>query len=224
MDWAKTIARRDEKSFGICCAFIWGFTVFSLPPKGQWVTLHGPLFTNRTDVLPQDLVKSRSRRDSCVDFSIYSEIWRAPRQQCCRDSCQVSERYDPCNIQSHGCETPRDLTVRRPSADIGPDYVVSVGRYKNGTCSDIQHSGWVIPIMMTSWNGSISALLALVWGIHQPPVNSPHKGQWRGTLMFPLICTWTNGWVKKTRRRWFETPSHPLWLHYNVSRRSKASF
>ena len=23
----------------------------------------------------------------------------------------------------------------------------------------------------------------------------PHKGQWRGTLTFSLICTWTNGWV-----------------------------
>ena len=33
-----------------------------------------------------------------------------------------------------------------------------------------------------------------VWGIHQSPVNSPHKGQWRGALMF-LIYAWTNGWV-----------------------------
>ena len=27
------------------------------------------------------------------------------------------------------------------------------------------------------------------------PVNSPHKGQWRGALMFSLICVWINGWV-----------------------------
>ena len=27
------------------------------------------------------------------------------------------------------------------------------------------------------------------------PVNSPHKGQWRGALMFSLICAWINGWV-----------------------------
>ena len=33
-----------------------------------------------------------------------------------------------------------------------------------------------------------------VWGIHWSPVNSPHKGQWRGALMFSLICAWTNGW------------------------------
>ena len=26
-------------------------------------------------------------------------------------------------------------------------------------------------------------------------MNSSHKGQWRGTLMFTLICTWINGWV-----------------------------
>ena len=32
-----------------------------------------------------------------------------------------------------------------------------------------------------------------VRGIHRSPVNSPHKGQWRGTLMFSLICAWING-------------------------------
>ena len=34
-----------------------------------------------------------------------------------------------------------------------------------------------------------------VRGIHRSPVNSPHKGQWRGALMFTLICVWINGWV-----------------------------
>ena len=32
-------------------------------------------------------------------------------------------------------------------------------------------------------------------GIHRYPVNSPHKGQWRGALMFSLLCVWINGWV-----------------------------
>ena len=31
--------------------------------------------------------------------------------------------------------------------------------------------------------------------IHRSPVNSPHKGQWRGALMFSLICVWMNGLV-----------------------------
>ena len=26
-------------------------------------------------------------------------------------------------------------------------------------------------------------------------VNFPHKGQWRGALVFYLICAWINGWV-----------------------------
>ena len=34
-----------------------------------------------------------------------------------------------------------------------------------------------------------------VRGIHRSPVNSPHKGQWRGALMFTLICARINGWV-----------------------------
>ena len=34
-----------------------------------------------------------------------------------------------------------------------------------------------------------------VRGIHRWPVNSPHKGQRRGALVFSLICTWTNGWA-----------------------------
>ena len=29
-----------------------------------------------------------------------------------------------------------------------------------------------------------------VRGIRRSPVNSPHKGQWRGALIFPLICSW----------------------------------
>ena len=32
-------------------------------------------------------------------------------------------------------------------------------------------------------------------GIHRSPVNSPHKGQWRGALVFSLICACINGWV-----------------------------
>ena len=34
-----------------------------------------------------------------------------------------------------------------------------------------------------------------VRGIHRSPANSPHKGQWRGALMFTWICARINGWV-----------------------------
>ena len=36
-----------------------------------------------------------------------------------------------------------------------------------------------------------------VRGIHRSPVNSQHKGQWRGALMFSLIWAWINGWAIK---------------------------
>ena len=32
----------------------------------------------------------------------------------------------------------------------------------------------------------------LVWGIHRSPLNSPHKGQWRGALTLSLIRAWVN--------------------------------
>ena len=34
-----------------------------------------------------------------------------------------------------------------------------------------------------------------VRGLHRSPVNFLHKGQWRGALMFSLICVWINDWV-----------------------------
>ena len=42
---------------------------------------------------------------------------------------------------------------------------------------------------------TFSALLAYCAVIHRSLVNSPHKGQWRGALMFSMICAWTNGWA-----------------------------
>ena len=39
---------------------------------------------------------------------------------------------------------------------------------------------------------SFSALLALCAANSPVPVNSPHKGQWRGALMFSLIRAWMN--------------------------------
>ena len=47
-------------------------------------------------------------------------------------------------------------------------------------------------IMMTSSNGNISALLDLCAGNSPVTGEFPHKGQWRGTLMFSLICVWIN--------------------------------
>ena len=34
---------------------------------------------------------------------------------------------------------------------------------------------------------------SFVRGIHRSPVDSPHESQWRGALIFFLICAWTKG-------------------------------
>ena len=51
------------------------------------------------------------------------------------------------------------------------------------------------PTMMTSSNKHFPRYWPFVRGIHRSPVNSKHKGQWRGALMFSLIYVWINGWV-----------------------------
>ena len=61
----------------------------------------------------------------------------------------------------------------------------------------------IFPVsMMTSSNGSMFRVTGfcagnspVTAGIHRSPVNFPHTDQWRGALMFSLICDWTNGWV-----------------------------
>ena len=77
-----------------------------------------------------------------------------------------------------------------------------------------ENTGWGwIPLTMRQWCGKCGHVMmvhahddvmkwkhflhnwALVRGIHRSPVNSPHKGQWRGALRFSLICARTNGWV-----------------------------
>ena len=46
--------------------------------------------------------------------------------------------------------------------------------------------------MMTSSNGNIFRVTGHLCG--NSPVNSLHKGQWCGALMFSLICVWIKGW------------------------------
>ena len=57
--------------------------------------------------------------------------------------------------------------------------------------------------LRTTWDGiyehddvikwTFSASLAICAG------NSPHKGQWRGALMFSLICVWMKGWINNRK-------------------------
>ena len=84
--------------------------------------------------------------------------------------------------------------------------------------------GWIIAPNRTLWDVITYPCPSLIWtmfgksvpwwrhqmeafprywpfvrGIHLSPVNSPHKGQWRGALMLSLICVWINGWVNNRK-------------------------
>ena len=52
-----------------------------------------------------------------------------------------------------------------------------------------------------------------VRGIHRSPVNSPHKGQWRGVLIFYFDLSLNKRFSKQKWGWLFKTPSRPLWRH-----------
>ena len=59
--------------------------------------------------------------------------------------------------------------------------------FKTEVIKKKSHKSW--------WRKHFPRCWPFVRGIHLSPVNSPYKGQWRGTLMFSLICAWINDWV-----------------------------
>ena len=75
--------------------------------------------------------------------------------------------------------------------------------------------------MITNWHDDVIKwkhfphYWSFVREIHRSPVNSPRKGQWRGALMFSLICALNKRLSKQSWGWWFETPSRSLWRHCN---------
>ena len=78
-------------------------------------------------------------------------------------------------------EFPSQGPVAR-SLDVfidGHSYIM----YQGQTC-------WCSAFARSWWRHQMeifSALLAACVGVHRPPVNSPHRDQWRGALMFSLM-------------------------------------
>ena len=116
----------------------------------------------------------------CLCNEIYSFLWRFSHL------CSfVSDLRHSCNITV----IPINLLVGFPFMWRIICYTGYIGP---------MHAS-VTEICTTSWwrhqMEPFSALLALCAGNSPVPVNSPHKGQWRGALMFSLISAWIDGWV-----------------------------
>ena len=74
----------------------------------------------------------------------------------------------------------------------------------------------------------------LVRVIHRSAVNFPHESQWRGALMFALICAWINGCANNRRagdlrrnRPHYDVPAYnipPPHLHTNLYSSSRVLY
>ena len=95
-----------------------------------------------------------------------------------------------------GCKTLSEHMVAYFKLD--PRVQMYQCSHKKWNCRVQNESHFVCLHVLTWWRHQMetfSALLVLCAGIRRSPVNSPHKGQWRGALMFSLICAWINDWV-----------------------------
>ena len=68
-------------------------------------------------------------------------------------------------------------------------------RINGSLLSTSKHYNSLTHLILTWWRHkwkNVPRYWLFVRGIHRSPVDFPHKGQWRVTLMFSLICAWTN--------------------------------
>ena len=116
-------------------------------------------------------------------------------------------RYDCCTSNRTGCRPSYQQQWARPVPYRfrfhGSFSDWSVGRYHDGGTTSYLWLWCAEPIRNESkcfhddvikWK-HFPSYRPFVRGIHRSPVNSLHKGQWRGALMFSLIYAWINGWV-----------------------------
>ena len=122
-------------------------------------------------------VISDAYRSSMPNESTFTKYWLSQLIS------KLPELWNPLSKAVPGVVGIINATVYNTKSIVtGPDY--------GKVCQllTLQFSNISGAPMMTS-NGNIAR------GIHRSPVNSPHKGQWRGALMFSLICVWINGRV-----------------------------
>ena len=85
-----------------------------------------------------------------------------------------------------------------PKSQCRQYLLLRMGLETDGHGADSQSANMCIHDDVIKWK-RFPRNWSFVRGIHQSPVNSPHKGQWRGALMFTLICVWINGCVNNRK-------------------------
>ena len=108
---------------------------------------------------------------------------------CCTLSC--CDYHQTSNI-SH---------TKSPNLNVSPRFAVVFAQSTEGRCQvkneDVVGTALTGNAPNTSeWSTNLlftkaQLILEFLWSL----VNSLHKGQWRGALIFSFICVWINGWV-----------------------------
>ena len=94
------------------------------------------------------------------------------------------------------------VVEKLPHWKLGPVYIAWWTSWPMMTSSNGTIFRITGPLCVCVWAGVCVCVCVCVWGGGggggggggDPPVTSgsPHKGHWRGALMFSLICAWTN--------------------------------
>ena len=122
----------------------------------------------------------------------------------CSNACRISATF----------ETPLNL-LEMISAHVW--YISAIENVYN-TISVVQLCGFVY-FMNNWWSPLFLHDDVIKWKYF--PRYWPHKGQWRGALMFSLICTWTNSWANnrlagdlRRHRDHYDVTVMEWWLAY----------
>ena len=120
----------------------------------------------------------------------------------CPENCKLSDQYHPSFFRASQATFLMKYTHQRILLNVWVRYDNN-SQWIHGSCllicfcsaamgqSPVSTRIYSAPSRLTTidawWRHQMetfSALLDICAGIHRSPVNSPHKGQWRGALMF----------------------------------------
>ena len=153
----------------------------------QLVNIYRHLLHLCTQCKPESTCRPASARPTVIrsnSFWQFGNWWSCDYHAARQTQRKMSWR--PCGL---GVTTWHGLVIVGGSNDgyLMPGHMWSTYLHHDNTCP-------VSACDVIKWK-YFPRYWPLVRGIHRSPGNSPHKGQWRGALMFSLICAWINGWV-----------------------------
>ena len=185
MDWAKTTARRDDKhlSFGIRCASYQKFDGMSTVSMFCWSCFKLYCYSSN----------GRALLISTKPMLYHSTKWLIGYVTCGRSIIELNHTLaSPVpRVFNETNHSWFNITQKIPREALDFKLLMNVIYWVASGFLSLWYHGRMEEYGITKitdaikWKHFPSALLAFCYG---SPVNSPRKGQWRGALVFSLIC------------------------------------